>query len=145
MATCLSGRTGCTDGQVFFFFSSRRRHTRCSRDWSSDVCSSDLGIEVTRQLPGRDAVEPLHFLLLSQLEKVVGIPLATAALLPAAALLTRRVGTADTAALARNLAGSLEAEFDASSTGEFFDGTTGSHAQAIPRYTALSNLSEFDP
>src|SRR3989449_919818 len=29
-------------GVVRFFFSSRRRHTRCSRDWSSDVCSSDL-------------------------------------------------------------------------------------------------------
>src|SRR5256884_4132493 len=29
--------------ELFFFFSSRRRHTRCSRDWSSDVCSSDLG------------------------------------------------------------------------------------------------------
>src|SRR6266542_630907 len=28
---------------IFFFFSSRRRHTRCYRDWSSDVCSSDLG------------------------------------------------------------------------------------------------------
>src|SRR6266496_4005168 len=27
----------------FFFFSSRRRHTRSLRDWSSDVCSSDLG------------------------------------------------------------------------------------------------------
>src|SRR2546429_9836079 len=27
---------------ICFFFSSRRRHTRCSRDWSSDVCSSDL-------------------------------------------------------------------------------------------------------
>src|SRR2546422_206952 len=27
---------------LVFFFSSRRRHTRCSRDWSSDVCSSDL-------------------------------------------------------------------------------------------------------
>src|SRR6266498_3464078 len=27
---------------VVFFFSSRRRHTRCGRDWSSDVCSSDL-------------------------------------------------------------------------------------------------------
>src|SRR5256884_9365229 len=27
---------------MIFFFSSRRRHTRCSRDWSSDVCSSDL-------------------------------------------------------------------------------------------------------
>src|SRR2546421_1824347 len=29
-------------GVVFFFFSSRRRHTRSDRDWSSDVCSSDL-------------------------------------------------------------------------------------------------------
>src|SRR5438445_11156833 len=27
---------------MFFFFSSRRRHTRYWRDWSSDVCSSDL-------------------------------------------------------------------------------------------------------
>src|SRR2546421_2910482 len=27
---------------TFFFFSSRRRHTRSDRDWSSDVCSSDL-------------------------------------------------------------------------------------------------------
>src|SRR5690349_24969332 len=30
----------CTD--LKFFFSSRRRHTRSLRDWSSDVCSSDL-------------------------------------------------------------------------------------------------------
>src|SRR5256885_7004592 len=29
-------------GLVFFFFSSRRRHTRLQGDWSSDVCSSDL-------------------------------------------------------------------------------------------------------
>src|SRR6266542_6170988 len=28
-----------------FFFSSRRRHTRCYRDWSSDVCSSDLVLQ----------------------------------------------------------------------------------------------------
>src|SRR5436309_12303558 len=28
--------------KLIFFFSSRRRHTRFSRDWSSDVCSSDL-------------------------------------------------------------------------------------------------------
>src|SRR5690625_6829304 len=27
---------------ILFFFSSRRRHTRWPRDWSSDVCSSDL-------------------------------------------------------------------------------------------------------
>src|SRR5690606_40565776 len=32
-----------------FFFSSRRRHTRFSRDWSSDVCSSDLYTNV--QMP----------------------------------------------------------------------------------------------
>src|SRR5207249_5339853 len=32
---------------LFFFFSSRRRHTRSKRDWSSDVCSSDLGIYVS--------------------------------------------------------------------------------------------------
>src|SRR6266542_5832442 len=31
------------DSRFSFFFSSRRRHTRCYRDWSSDVCSSDLG------------------------------------------------------------------------------------------------------
>src|SRR3712207_8311901 len=33
---------------IFFFFSSRRRHTRYWRDWSSDVCSSDLHEEVVR-------------------------------------------------------------------------------------------------
>src|SRR6266496_4806931 len=33
-----------------FFFSSRRRHTRSLRDWSSDVCSSDLGMT---HWPGR--------------------------------------------------------------------------------------------
>src|SRR2546422_3452015 len=34
----------------FFFFSSRRRHTRCSRDWSSDVCSSDLSLTASAEL-----------------------------------------------------------------------------------------------
>src|SRR5438045_7820411 len=32
----------CFACYCFFFFSSRRRHTRCLSDWSSDVCSSDL-------------------------------------------------------------------------------------------------------
>src|SRR5690606_40952557 len=40
---------------LFFFFSSRRRHTRFSRDWSSDVCSSDL----TRNLPSNSCSAPL--------------------------------------------------------------------------------------
>src|SRR5258705_8090019 len=38
-----------TPALAFFFFSSRRRHTRCLSDWSSDVCSSDLGfLPITR-------------------------------------------------------------------------------------------------
>src|SRR5256885_5106383 len=32
-----------TSSRIEFFFSSRRRHTRLQGDWSSDVCSSDLG------------------------------------------------------------------------------------------------------
>src|SRR6266542_3941891 len=35
--------------RCFFFFSSRRRHTRCYRDWSSDVCSSDLAVAWMRR------------------------------------------------------------------------------------------------
>src|SRR2546430_8145975 len=39
---CLSSRMASIGDIVFFFFSSRRRHTRFDCDWSSDVCSSDL-------------------------------------------------------------------------------------------------------
>src|SRR5256884_6508903 len=43
MCVSLLGMRRRDDGyRLSFFFSSRRRHTRCSRDWSSDVCSSDL-------------------------------------------------------------------------------------------------------
>src|SRR5436305_10378575 len=35
---------------IYFFFSSRRRHTSCGRDWSSDVCSSDLMGETFKEL-----------------------------------------------------------------------------------------------
>lgn len=37
-------KTSYTMNRILFFFSSRRRHTRCGRDWSSDVCSSDLDL-----------------------------------------------------------------------------------------------------
>src|SRR5438477_12949055 len=37
----------------FFFFSSRRRHTRLTCDWSSDVCSSDLAL-ISGQAPNAD-------------------------------------------------------------------------------------------
>src|ERR1039458_10664029 len=36
------GQVGGQDRLDLLFFSSRRRHTRCLSDWSSDVCSSDL-------------------------------------------------------------------------------------------------------
>src|SRR6185312_17527544 len=42
----------------FFFFSSRRRHTRSDRDWSSDVCSSDLGATLTLGFGG--IISALH-------------------------------------------------------------------------------------
>src|SRR5260370_16977359 len=44
-----------------FFFSSRRRHTRFKCDWSSDVCSSDLGLLVHRfdRIPEGDHLRPL--------------------------------------------------------------------------------------
>src|SRR2546427_11455521 len=68
--------------RYFFFFSSRRRHTRFDCDWSSDVCSSDLaqqGLsagpllivlerfngEITIVLPDKEA-EPVQILVLVQ-------------------------------------------------------------------------------
>src|SRR5207249_7083817 len=42
--------------QYGFFFSSRRRHTRSKRDWSSDVCSSDLS--VTAEVASSSLVVP---------------------------------------------------------------------------------------
>src|SRR5690606_40472519 len=44
---------------LFFFFSSRRRHTRFSRDWSSDVCSSDLEKWIRRHTLRHDVAHTL--------------------------------------------------------------------------------------
>src|SRR6266536_3052245 len=43
--------------RLFFFFSSRRRHTRSTRDWSSDVCSSDLLFRETARRAFRFFIE----------------------------------------------------------------------------------------
>src|SRR2546429_3722458 len=68
------------DSVLFFFFSSRRRHTRCSRDWNSDVCSSDLAelrYRIRKFLREGDTVasetglEPQQYLLLLMIR---GIP-----------------------------------------------------------------------
>src|SRR5579864_9584393 len=52
------------DNKLFFFFSSRSRHTRLTCDWSSDVCSSDL---VGWRLPRRQPTGP-HITLLPQVQ-----------------------------------------------------------------------------
>src|SRR5690606_39594565 len=66
-----------------FFFSSRRRHTRFSRDWSSDVCSSDLSFRsagqrcsALRVLCVQDDIAPrvLEMLAGAMLELKVGDP-----------------------------------------------------------------------
>src|SRR5207245_5789409 len=44
---------------ILFFFSSRRRHTRCYRDWSSDVCSSDLMSSATPATIAKPAISPM--------------------------------------------------------------------------------------
>src|SRR5207249_7347420 len=45
---------------LFFFFSSRRRHTRSKRDWSSDVCSSDLPFLLKEGFEPRDLLFSLR-------------------------------------------------------------------------------------
>src|SRR5207245_3220623 len=65
-----------------FFFSSRRRHTRCYRDWSSDVCSSDLFPNVGYKIrpkegyfpvPPMDSLQNIRNEMALELEKA-GIP-----------------------------------------------------------------------
>src|SRR5262245_64377752 len=51
---CIGSLSGC------FFFSSRRRHTRCLSDWSSDVCSSDLEERLQTQQAVAGVNEPVE-------------------------------------------------------------------------------------
>src|SRR5207245_7432856 len=55
---------------LVFFFSSRRRHTRCYRDWSSDVCSSDLS---TRE-SGFRIIRPEKHTVISDGARILTIP-----------------------------------------------------------------------
>src|SRR6266496_696818 len=60
-----------------FFFSSRRRHTSSLRDWSSDVCSSDLVDHGGRgERPAEAAVGALHAVVVLLLDLVVDLALA---------------------------------------------------------------------
>src|SRR5256885_6936812 len=85
---------------VYFFFSSRRRHTRLQGDWSSDVCSSDLASDVssgtTRASRQKISATPMAFAWVSMAP--LGLPvvpevyemMATSSALPRSE--ERRVG-----------------------------------------------------
>src|SRR5262249_59736950 len=60
----------CVTHFVFFFFSSRRRHTRLVSDWSSDVCSSDL----TDLVPGELHGAPDREISVDRLDDVLRLP-----------------------------------------------------------------------
>src|SRR5690606_18177066 len=97
------------------FFSSRRRHTRFSRDWSSDVCSSDLGfmIAVTIEkwnLHKRIALTIISFIGTDLKRIILGFMVATAFISmwisnTATALMMLPIGMAVVAQLGANLSG----------------------------------------
>src|SRR2546429_2141692 len=78
-------------GSVVFFFSSRRRHTRCSRDWSSDVCSSDL---IFQEIGARNE-EAKTLLARAELRRAAGDLLAARELLEGARTIFDELGTRD--------------------------------------------------
>src|SRR3989442_11284387 len=53
---------------MLFFFSSRRRHARCGRDWSSDVCSSDLTFDLNISQKGGIQAGPVLNIKASKVE-----------------------------------------------------------------------------
>src|ERR1035437_10270943 len=83
----------------FFFFSSRRRHTRYWRDWNSDVCSSDLMLELEVARAGRQGV-PLNIAILeidrfSEIQKAGGNAAGDEALRRVAQILAESVRLMD--------------------------------------------------
>src|SRR5690606_41130736 len=66
-----------------FFFSSRRRHTRFSRDWSSDVCSSDLYRgEIKVALLNTDADEPYDVAVGDRIAQLIVMPVPRVSFVP---------------------------------------------------------------
>src|SRR3989449_9203889 len=109
----------------FFFFSSRRRHTRCSRDWSSDVCSSDLVNGLSW------APDPEHSRLVAfdgQLRLArrltsprLGTPMAVAALPGGRLLVTERTGEG----VVLDTAGQPVREWDSPAVASLYAASTG--------------------
>src|SRR5438067_13897635 len=92
----------------FFFFSSRRRHTRSKRDWSSDVCSSDLVISKAWLGTGEEATTVGTVHALERGRNVVAPMIRNAAAccelgLPVSDMLRAYLGSADSPARGRDL------------------------------------------
>src|SRR5699024_11467173 len=67
------------DAAAGFFFSGRRRHTRSKRDWSSDVCSSDLTIVVQAREVSADG-KMIDDMMISMSQEISGGKMADAVL-----------------------------------------------------------------
>src|SRR2546430_17590676 len=90
----------CNSGLVFFFFSSRRRHTRFDCDWSSDVCSSDLTATFADFATVVDAKLPWFILTIVGLSFLLLVGAFRSLLIPGtAAVLTRLSAAAPFGAL----------------------------------------------
>src|SRR5690606_39629009 len=79
----------------FFFFSSRRRHTRFSRDWSSDVCSSDLSTVIIADILRifQEFIVLYHFFkLFTSFEKIINSVYFSPPFFPGGRSEERRVG-----------------------------------------------------
>src|SRR6478672_893779 len=98
-----------TTFSAFFFFSSRRRHTRSDRDWSSDVCSSDLARVLDRV--GQEGGRPVEVLLQVDLGGAAGDTAARGGADPATV-----PELADVVALSAGMSGDLEAAVEAGAT-----------------------------
>src|SRR5699024_11733553 len=75
MSTYLSVYQSLQLNKAFFFFSSRRRHTRSKRDWSSDVCSSDLGPSLNNALQKAKRKQLLKIIIVSLLVVLIVLPI----------------------------------------------------------------------
>src|SRR6478752_125336 len=113
-----------------FFFSSRRRHTRCSRDWSSDVCSSDLPGSARSLRPAVRA-DPGWTLVVADVAQLE--PRMLAAMASDAAMARAAQGTDLYAGVVDSGAVATREEAKYAVLGAMYGATTGDSGRLVPR------------